>query len=99
MQRVEFYVKNRNWISIESVPCFRSTRVTACFPECIERGDRKEPFECSVCDREFKHHSAVVLHEARHVIAPSGGGGQKESNDGVGDTQKERTGNCETRDC
>ena len=41
--------------------------MTVCYPECIARADRKELFECSVCDREFKHHSAVVLHEARHV--------------------------------
>ena len=68
--------------------------MTVCYPECIARADRKELFECSVCDREFKHHSAVVLHEARHVTTPSGGGGRKESNGGVGDIEENGPGNC-----
>ena len=68
--------------------------MTVCYPECIARADRKELFECSVCDREFKHHSAVVLHEARHVTTPPGGGGRKESNGGAGGIEENGPGNC-----
>ena len=73
---------------------FRSSRLVECYPECIARADRKEPFTCSVCDRKFKFHSSMVLHEAGHVTRPSGGEDTESDGESSENEEVKQRGTC-----